>query len=245
MSEKIWVQNTEHGLATWGYGTPSFLVRDRKTGLGYARAKIGGIYWCSRSLAATIHLDESARMLDELMISAPNTRAMQHNLLEELHFDEIGSKLNDDFERRQSNGLSRSTFPRHGDLPNQTVILVNRTRLPELKLPTFTGDYTNYSEFITIFESVVDKDLRSCLSGLALDSVRSLEFSGANYRVALDILNRRFSNERLVLQAHINEILRLKMVYSESVSKLREFLDKVDSHMRVITQPARQFLLQS
>ncbi|XP_070067141.1 uncharacterized protein [Drosophila virilis] len=76
--------------------------------------------------------------------------------------------------------------------------------------------------------------LRSCLSGPALDLVRSLEFSGANYPVALDILNRRFSNKRLVSQAHINEILGLKRVDSESATKLHEFSEKVNSHMRAL-----------
>ncbi|XP_064556840.1 uncharacterized protein LOC135441241, partial [Drosophila montana] len=122
------------------------------------------------------------------------------------------------------------------------MILANRRCLPELKLPMLSGGYTEYSDFIAMFESVVDKDtelsnieklqhLRSCLSGPALDSVRSLEFCGANYRVALDI---RFSNKRLVFQAHINEILGLKRVDSKSASKLREFSDKVNSHMRAL-----------
>jgi len=183
-----------------------------------------------------------------------------HNSLEELDFDEIGSKVRDDFDdlmaklearvrviiqKHQSSAPPHSTFGRYDDTLNQTVIVANRSRLPELKLPTFSDGYTEYANFYAMFESVVDKDpeltnieklqhLRSCLSGPALDAVRSLDFIGANYRVALDILNKRFSNKRIVFQAHIKEILGLKRVDNESASHLRQFSDKVNSHMRAL-----------
>jgi len=44
----------------------------------------------------------------------------------------------------------------------------------------------------------------------------SLEICDVNYRVALDILNKRFNNKLLVFQAHIKEILGLKRLESAS-----------------------------
>ncbi|KAL7724287.1 hypothetical protein ACLKA6_012210 [Drosophila palustris] len=153
-----------------------------------------------------------------------------HNSLEELDFDEIGSKVRDDFDdlmaklearvsviiqKHQSNAPPHSTFGRYDDTLNQTVIVANKTRLPELKLPTFSDGYTEYANFYAMFESVVDKDpeltnieklqhLGSCLSGPALDA------------------------------AHVKEILGLKRVDNESASQLRQFSDKVNSHMRAL-----------
>jgi len=67
-----------------------------------------------------------------------------------------------------------------------------------------------------------------------LESVRSLEISGVNYRVALDILNKRFNNVRHVFQAHIKEILGLKRLESTSAVSLRDFSDKSIGRMRAL-----------
>jgi len=76
--------------------------------------------------------------------------------------------------------------------------------------------------------------LRSCLAGAAWESVRSLEISGVNYRVGLDILNKRFNNKRLVFKAHIKEIIGLKRLESSSAVALLDFSDKIIWHMRAL-----------
>ncbi|XP_033236668.1 uncharacterized protein [Drosophila pseudoobscura] len=52
--------------------------------------------------------------------------------------------------------------------------------------------------------------------------------------MALDLLENRFNNRRLVFQAHINEILALQAVEPGSVVMLRELSDKFNSHMRAL-----------
>lgn len=56
--------------------------------------------------------------------------------------------------------------------------------------------------------------------------------SSGNYPVALDLLNKRYSINRLVLHSHIEEILSIKKLDSSSSHTLRKFLDKVNSHIR-------------
>ncbi|EDW34916.1 GL14104 [Drosophila persimilis] len=96
------------------------------------------------------------------------------------------------------------------------------------------------SEHFTIIDSHPDltnieklQHLRSCLRDSALETVRSLEISDGNYAVALDLLENRFNNRRLV-QAHIDEILALQAVEPGSVVMLRELSDKFNSHMRAL-----------
>ncbi|KAH8318608.1 hypothetical protein KR074_006323, partial [Drosophila pseudoananassae] len=43
----------------------------------------------------------------------------------------------------------------------------------------------------------------------AFEAVRSLEVSDESYDVALNLLEKRFNNRRLIFQAHVNEILGL------------------------------------
>jgi len=62
--------------------------------------------------------------------------------------------------------------------------------------------------------------LRSCLRDAALETIRSLEISDGNYAIALDLLQNRFGNRRLVFQAHITEIRGLKAVQSGSASSV-------------------------
>ncbi|XP_062123204.1 uncharacterized protein LOC133836627 [Drosophila sulfurigaster albostrigata] len=163
------------------------------------------------------------------------------NALEEIDYNEIGSETRDNFDERflevksrvraqfdsRERRLIRSSTLRRDETidlsANGLSARANRRRLPELKLPTFGGGYTEYASFWSIFESVIDKDnelddveklqhLLSCLTGPALDAFRSLEISRLNYRMALDILDNRFNNNRLVFQSHIKDILGTKKV---------------------------------
>ncbi|XP_017469715.1 PREDICTED: uncharacterized protein LOC108361583 isoform X2 [Rhagoletis zephyria] len=96
-----------------------------------------------------------------------------------------------------------------------------------------------------MFTTIIDKDpdltdvekmqhLRTSLKGAALDTIRSLEISDLNYNIALELLQKRFNNKRLIFQAHITEILGLKRVEASSAVKLRELSDKVNANLRAL-----------
>ncbi|KAL7724292.1 hypothetical protein ACLKA6_012215 [Drosophila palustris] len=74
-----------------------------------------------------------------------------------------------------------------------------RTRLPHLALPKFSGKYSEFKNFISLFETLVHNDttipaiekfnhLISCLSGEALGTVRAFHVDEENYPKALDRL---------------------------------------------------------
>ncbi|XP_070067080.1 uncharacterized protein [Drosophila virilis] len=132
------------------------------------------------------------------------------------------------------------------------VVLVKDGSLPPLKWPLarvlelISGSegslVEDWSDFSNMFTTVIDKDpyltnieklqhLRSCLKGTALNTIRSLEMSNANYATALELLDKRFNNKRLVFEAHINENLRLRKVDKGATTQLSEFSDKVNSHL--------------
>ncbi|XP_054746731.1 uncharacterized protein LOC129251357 [Anastrepha obliqua] len=124
------------------------------------------------------------------------------------------------------------------------VVNANSSRLPLLTLPKFCGAYTEWTNFYSMFTSIIDKDsdltnidklqlLHSCLSDAALDTVRSLEISNNNYKTALELLQKRFDNKCLIFQAHVREIFGLSKVDS-NVSMLRKLTDKVTSHIRAL-----------
>lgn len=131
------------------------------------------------------------------------------------------------------------------DLQSSFIMAPQKTRLPFIKIPTFNGVYTEWPDFFSMFQTVVDNDdelskiekfqhLKTCLSGPALDSVHSMEISDTNYDKAIQILKNRFDNKRLNFQAHIRDIVALSKVEVGSVGKLRYLSDSVNSHLRAL-----------
>ncbi|KAH8378531.1 hypothetical protein KR200_001438, partial [Drosophila serrata] len=90
-------------------------------------------------------------------------------------------------------------------------------KLPILEIARFHGSYSDWPDFIATFSTVIGNDeelsdieklqyLRSSLGGVALETIRSLEPSNANYTEALDLLKNRFDNKVLHFQAHVQAI---------------------------------------
>ncbi|XP_022225578.2 uncharacterized protein LOC111076205 [Drosophila obscura] len=84
--------------------------------------------------------------------------------------------------------------------------------LPSIQLPRFSGGYADWTDFYSMFKTIIDnhpylsnidkfQHLRSCLRDSALETVRLLEISDINYNIALDLLKKRFNNRRLVFHA--------------------------------------------
>ncbi|XP_033240721.1 uncharacterized protein [Drosophila pseudoobscura] len=169
-------------------------------------------------------------------------------------FESLASSLKAANMREMAKSSGRMPFHSTSDGGNTTVefagsqFLPHRRQVPSLppiQLPTFSGGYANWTEFYSMLATIIDSDpdltnieklqhLRSCLRDSALETVRALEISDGNYAVALDLLENRFNNRRLVFQAHINEILALQAVEPGSVVMLRELSDKFNSHMRAL-----------
>ncbi|XP_020808851.1 uncharacterized protein LOC110184601 isoform X1 [Drosophila serrata] len=126
---------------------------------------------------------------------------------------------------------------------------VRATRLPEFKLPRFGGAYMDWPDFYAMYTTVIGNNedltnlekfqhLRSCLDGPALDTIRSLEPTEANYEKAVDLLTARFDNKLLHFQGHIRSIFRLSSVVKGSARSLRQLSDGINSHLRALNTMA-------
>ncbi|CAB3989251.1 Hypothetical predicted protein, partial [Paramuricea clavata] len=92
---------------------------------------------------------------------------------------------------------------------------INRN-LKALRVPKFDGTKATFEEFWCLFESLVDKSsepvnikmarLRECLSGRALEAIRGLGVSEAEYNEAKDIIQSKFGGERRQLRAYMEEL---------------------------------------
>lgn len=109
---------------------------------------------------------------------------------------------------------------RHSDVEQSFLNVTNtpfshHNRLPQLKLPKFDGKYSEYSRFISSFNTLVNEDsniptidkfnyLLNCLSGQALAVVEPFQVVEANYKLALDRLKERYDNKSLIFIDNIN-----------------------------------------
>lgn len=103
----------------------------------------------------------------------------------------------------------------------QNVPIVNSSsfiKLPELKVPPFSGDIRGWKPFFELFEKAVINNwnlsgaekltyLKSFLSGEALSLINNLSIQDANFQVAIDTLKNRFDNPLKTIYSHIENIL--------------------------------------
>lgn len=127
---------------------------------------------------------------------------------------------------------------------NQTIKL----NLPTLNLKSFTGSYKEWLSFENSFKSIIDDEnnqlndcqrfqyLKSYLSGEAARAIESLTVSAENYKVAWDILTKRFCNKRLIVQDHIIAITKAPHIVRMSHTSLRNLLNTIYSNVAALKQ---------
>ena len=122
----------------------------------------------------------------------------------------------------------------------EKIIPINNVaRLPDLGLPNFQGNYDTWLSFKDIFKSIIDKRtdindvekflyLKLCCKDEALKLLEPLEVTDSNYKIAWDLLEKRYDNKRAMVNHHVNNLLfKLPEVYKESSFGLRKLLDTV------------------
>ncbi|XP_053949452.1 uncharacterized protein LOC128857733 [Anastrepha ludens] len=165
---------------------------------------------------------------------------------------EVKAKLSRQLNSHRKTNIRHSSTARHFALEESPATLFSsqrKSRLPELKIPKFSGAYIDWPNFFAMFSSVIDKDLelskveklqhlRTSLQGAALETICSLEPVEENYDKAIALLKNRFDNKLLIFQAHIRAIIELKSVDKGSANRLRELCDNFNSHLRALNTMA-------
>ncbi|XP_037930335.1 uncharacterized protein LOC119665091, partial [Teleopsis dalmanni] len=150
--------------------------------------------------------------------------------LEELYIStkiSISSQLNDE--------ANNSTM-----MDNTALIPPVSKKLPHLKLPTFSGKYSEYKNFINSFVQIIDREacltniekfnhLRNCLTGQALETVQAFPICNENYPKALERLKTRYDNSTLIFLENITALFDLPVVSDQSSHQLRSLIDNVSA----------------
>ncbi|XP_071643002.1 uncharacterized protein [Temnothorax longispinosus] len=121
---------------------------------------------------------------------------------------------------------------------SETATTTNRTTLPRIQLPEFSGKYEDWPSFRDLFHSLIGRDanttpveklhyLKTSLKGEAELLVRNIATTAENYNSAWDVLNAYYENKRLLTRAYLSNFLALTKMKSESAVELRKIFHGV------------------
>ena len=90
----------------------------------------------------------------------------------------------------------------------------SKVRLPKLQLPSFDGNFKDWSAFWDSFDSAINSNqsltpierfsyLRASLRGSAAATINGLSLSSANYEAAVALLKERYGDPQKIINAHM------------------------------------------
>ncbi|XP_024887554.1 uncharacterized protein LOC112464651 [Temnothorax curvispinosus] len=124
------------------------------------------------------------------------------------------------------------------------------SHLPRINLPTFDGSFDKWESFRDRFTSLVRNDatisnvdrmhyLCSCVKGDASNVLTHLAITEANFVVAWDILQSRYDNKRRLITGHLQTLLQLPALVSETSKDLRNLRDQTNAAIQALQNLGR------
>ncbi|GFX45072.1 integrase catalytic domain-containing protein [Trichonephila clavipes] len=114
-------------------------------------------------------------------------------------------------------------------------------KLPEIPLPVFRGRYNEWPSFKSQFDNIISNNndlsesqklyyLKASLQGDA----KLLEAVDDSFESLITALKTRFENKRLLTETHINAILEIEKLTSESARDIRTMTDILSKNIRAL-----------
>uniref|UniRef100_A0A8D8R554 CCHC-type domain-containing protein n=1 Tax=Cacopsylla melanoneura TaxID=428564 RepID=A0A8D8R554_9HEMI len=136
---------------------------------------------------------------------------------------------------RQKVLLDKEQMSEYHSVSNLTETSPIRVKLPELNLPIFAGDVTEWLSFSHSFQSLIIQNpelsdtqrfiyLKSCLKGSALAEVDNLATIGNNFPIAWRLLKERFQNKKLTVRKYIQGFTDTFFNTKQPAESLRQIL---------------------
>ena len=115
------------------------------------------------------------------------------------------------------------------------------TRLPKMNLPTFSGNYKNWTSFFDLFTSSIDSNstltnslklqhLKASLTADAINLLSSFTKTDNNYETALDVLKKRYNNPRTIDRAHVQSNFDLPQMPNDNGKDFRKLIEGIEEH---------------
>ncbi|XP_055591231.1 uncharacterized protein LOC129743272 [Uranotaenia lowii] len=177
-------------------------------------------------------------------------RAMRISEREEVNMRIIKDFENRFFEIKHSLGVleaaeSRSCTSVQTVKPSTAVDSMPRIKLPELKLPTFSGKLQDWITFRDTFTSMIHNNahlsdidkftyLRTSLTDDALIEIGSIELTSANYTIAWRTLENTFENRKLLVKSYLDVLFAVSPMSEESYDQLNRVVKDFETTLMML-----------
>lgn len=115
-------------------------------------------------------------------------------------------------------------------------------KLPQIAIPTFTGEFSKWVPFHQLFTSLIINNnsltqiekliyLKSSLRGEPLSLIDSLQLINENFDIAITILEHRYNNDLSIINSHLNSILDTPVLVKSTTQSLREFITSIKQNV--------------
>ncbi|XP_063617952.1 uncharacterized protein LOC134790896 [Cydia splendana] len=109
-------------------------------------------------------------------------------------------------------------------------------KLPKISIPTFSGDYSEWTSFRDLFKSLIHKNkdlddvqklhyLKGYLVGEAEQLLRHVQITQDNYSACWEKLEKRYNNKKYLSNCILKRFMSQKNITTESANALKELLD--------------------
>lgn len=148
--------------------------------------------------------------------------------------EEIRDQLSEYLESLQPH-VANTTLDESQPVMNRTYSV----HLPRIDIPKFAGDVTQWETFRDMFESLVAsradltnvQKLHYLKANLISDAslvLSNVQVTDANYRTAWELLRKRYDNPRAIVNAHLQALVDIPSVSSQSVNEMKNLHDKTN-----------------
>ena len=125
---------------------------------------------------------------------------------------------------------ARNSTPRLATGPSITNV-----KLPKLELPTFCGDYKDWTSCFDQFNAAVTNNSQ-ITDSQKLQYLKTSVKGDANFSTACDILRISYNNKRLILRADVHAIVSQKPVTIENTKALPDLMETVEEHRLALSK---------
>ncbi|GFU86374.1 uncharacterized protein TNCV_1417261 [Trichonephila clavipes] len=190
-------------------------------------------------LRSLIQQQKNAEELRNNYYAIPNVKDAELTAVDEdLHLLEVRLES---FEVRIETILNSSKKSSSGAVMKTNVNFEIKTKIPPLVLPEFSGKYEEFSSFKIQFDDLITNNillsesqklyyLRSCIT----HEVNYLCSNFDNFNSLYEFLENRYENERLIINMHIQNILKLEKIQNENSTEIRNMIDCVQKNLRAL-----------
>lgn len=124
---------------------------------------------------------------------------------------------------------------------------LDHVRLPQIKLQTFSGNIEEWLSFRDLYSSLIHSKadlpdvekfyyLKGCLQGEPKSLIDSLQITGANYKIAWDLLQKRYDNSKHLKKLQVQALFKLPSLTKESSTDLHTLVEGFEKIVQTLDQ---------